>query len=753
MNRFRLIAFVSVLSCMFLTGAALAQSISVVSGNGQVLSPSNLQPQPMVVQVTDANGAAVAAGVSVNWVIASGYGFFLLTGTAQGTTTTDVNGQSSAYFSFGGILQQPDFTLPYVQSTLTATLANNTAASVTFTITQVVSSPNPSSAIPGAYIYTTIPDSLQGAAGTRGSAPVQVSVYATNGQVTHTVANAAVQLLNYQDPAQGPAITCVSGGALAGINTVLTDANGNASCTPLFGGIPGTGKAAVAAGGVPSATVTPSGLWQRQPDPSDPTIPLVQASAISQIPFSFKVTPGSPGNLKVTAGDKQSANPGQSLTAPLVAEVDDATGQPLAGIPVTWKATPANAVNFANQSSASDVNGKVSATVSLTGVASGAVQVTVALASDATKTATFTITAIPLISVTGLTIVSGNNQSVPVSTAFNPLVVQVNTSSGSAANIPVQFAVTSGPVTLSATTVNTDANGRAQVNVTAGTSTGSATVTATVSGNTQTFSLTVLPAAPPITAANFVNGADLQANSLSPCSLGAVQATAGTLGATGSAPTFPGIPLSVTNVRLTVGNLTAPILGVGTNLNNRDQITFQVPCGVVPGASVAATLTIGGSTSNVNLAIQPASPGLFTTLNSDGVYRVVLVRPDGSFVNLENPARRGETEVAFVTGLGPTTPPIALPSVFGGVAVPPPSGSVAQAYALAPQGTVIVGMAGQGVPLNYARLSEDIPGVFIVSFQIPSGIATGNNVSFSIGLLPAGASTAFYSATTKIPIQ
>ena len=112
---------------------------------------------------------------------------------------------------------------------------------------------------------------------------------------------------------------------------------------------------------------------------------------------------------------------------------------------------------------------------------------------------------------------------------------------------------------LSATAANTDANGRAQINVTAGSNTGAATVTASVSGNagvgTQVFNLTVLPAAPTLTAANFVNGADLQGNSLSPCSLGAIQAPLGTLGATGSAPTLPGFPLSSSSVKLTIGSL------------------------------------------------------------------------------------------------------------------------------------------------------------------------------------------------------
>jgi uncharacterized protein (TIGR03437 family) len=132
---------------------------------------------------------------------------------------------------------------------------------------------------------------------------------------------------------------------------------------------------------------------------------------------------------------------------------------------------------------------------------------------------------------------------------------------------------------------------------------------------------------------------------------------------------------------------------------------------------------------------------VFHTLLSDNVLRPILIRPDGSFVTLTNPARRGEDIVALATGLGPTTPSVATNSV-------PSPGSVA-----APQGTVVVGMNGVGVPLIGAKRSEDLPGVFLVTFRIPSDMATGNNVSFSIGVIPQGATTAFYSAPTRIPVQ
>jgi len=134
------------------------------------------------------------------------------------------------------------------------------------------------------------------------------------------------------------------------------------------------------------------------------------------------------------------------------------------------------------------------------------------------------------------------------------------------------------------------------------------------------------------------------------------------------------------------------------------------------------------------------SPGIFQTLNSDGVARAVLIRPDGSYVSLQNPARRGETEIAYVTGLGSTSPPVGT----GALPVPGTPATV--------QATVVPGMAGQAIPLVYAQLSEDLPGVYVVAFQIPSGMTTGNSVNFSIGAQVSGGATV-YSGLSKVPVQ
>ena len=108
---------------------------------------------------------------------------------------------------------------------------------------------------------------------------------------------------------------------------------------------------------------------------------------------------------------------------------------------------------------------------------------------------------------TTLTKVSGDAQTGATSTALvNPFVVEVKDGGGTNASynvpttpvafagVPVTFAVTGGGGTLSATTVATDATGRAQVTLTPGATAATQTVTATVTHAgrtlTQTFTAT-----------------------------------------------------------------------------------------------------------------------------------------------------------------------------------------------------------------------------------------------------------------------
>jgi uncharacterized protein (TIGR03437 family) len=157
---------------------------------------------------------------------------------------------------------------------------------------------------------------------------------------------------------------------------------------------------------------------------------------------------------------------------------------------------------------------------------------------------------------------------------------------------------------------------------------------------------------------------------------------------------------------------------------------------------VPATVTVGGASQTLNVNVLAASPGIFQMVMSDGVVRAVIERPDGSFVNISNPGRRGEIDMAFVTGLGPVSPQVAtnaLPILYT-----PSTVDTSQ---------VTVGVDNNGVPVIQAELSLDMIGVYTVQFQVPSDAPQGNNIAFSVAFSPAGAASRLYSAPSSMPIE
>jgi uncharacterized protein (TIGR03437 family) len=472
-------------------------------------------------------------------------------------------------------------------------------------------------------------------------------------------------------------------------------------------------------------------------------------------PLQFTVTAAAtPGMIQIVSGNSQSATPGQALASALVAKVADASGNALSGQAVTFTVSPSAAGTVSPSTATSGSTGLVSTLLTLSGSAVGSVQVTVALTGNTAISTTFSETA--NVQISGLQKNSGDQQSAITGAAFaQPLVVTVNGSNNQPlANYPVQFAVTAGSATLSASSATTNSSGQAQINVTAGTATGSVTVTATAGSYSDIFTLTVTPPGPVVTAASFYNGAGFQQGSLSPCGIAAIIAPGiapGIQGIAGSQivgplPTQIALGTAGTVVSVSFAGTLAPIYSA-SNVNGQQQLTIQVPCQVTPGASVPVTVNVGGATVTVNVAVQPASPGIFTSpMPADNVVRAAAVRPDGSYVTTTNPARIGEIVRIYATGLGTTNPALAT----GGV---PPLGS--QAFV---QGDVIVGYGnssggGGGVTAISALALEGTTGVFEVQFQVPADAATGSNVALSMGVIPVGSSTVYGSNTTKIPIQ
>lgn len=753
---------------------ASAQNISVFAGNGQLIcnlcgtitvnagvNSQTLQKfDPLYAKVTDANGNPMA-NVSVTWNVTSGGQFLTL--PANLTTQTDVNGITDITFTAPFTSQSANGP---EQSTVTATPTANPASVATFTLTQTALNSAGSYQILIDYTMNPvgtapIPGStLAGNSGSPGTSfqigvgGVGTALQNGNPGIIGPLAGVSIRLVNFQS---GATVTCAqdAGADPGSALTTSTNVGGYAyaTCTPIFGGS-GNGQFAIVVGGMVLTTATyADGSFVPAQPPYQSVYPTTDTTApqpdyagfFPTAPINLSVTPATVGTVQVVSGNSQTANVGQPLALPLVAQVNSTGGTPLANQTVTWSVSPAGAATLSSTTTNTGANGQTSVTATLASTASGAISIK---ATSGTFSATFSVTAVIPTQLSGVTKLSGDNQTARESTAFaNPLVVQVAVSSGSAANQTVQFSV-SGPVTLSSTTAVTGSNGQAQVTATAGATAGTATVSATVGSFTATFTLIVSPPGPQLTANSFVNGADFQTGSISPCSIATIMAS-------GLAPSLSGVVSSnslvgylnytVASDTVTVGGAQAPIYNVA-NIGGNQQLTFQVPCSVAAGANVPVVVTVGGGSATVNVTILPASPGVFQTQNTVNVSGygslplATIVKRDGTLVSPSNAARLGETVIAYVTGMGPTSPAIstnALP-IFG---VP---SSVT--------GQVIVGVQNAGVPVTFAQLSEDLIGVYLVAFQIPSNSPTGN-VVFSIGLVPTGSTKAYYSNAAAIYIQ
>src|ERR1022692_705980 len=276
---------------------------------------------------------------------------------------------------------------------------------------------------------------------------------------------------------------------------------------------------------------------------------------------AFTVNSGPPAIMKIIAGNNQNVNPGVEATSALVAEVTDLGGDPSNQAPVTWSVT-AGAATLINPSASSSSNGQVSAYIKPT---AGPVQVTVALANNSSVNVVFTVNVNSVI--TALQTVSGSGQTAKEGTAFaNPLIVLVNDNAAPVPGATVNFAVTSGPATLSASTATTNAQGLAQVTATAGATSGPVVITASIASGgttyTQTFDLTVIPPGPVITAVVNAAGFDQAPVVASPCSLVTIYGMGLAPGLQGVASAVIAPQTQVAGVTVHFGGVSAPILDV-----------------------------------------------------------------------------------------------------------------------------------------------------------------------------------------------
>ncbi|HET6576960.1 MAG TPA: Ig-like domain repeat protein, partial [Gemmatimonadales bacterium] len=312
-----------------------------------------------------------------------------------------------------------------------------------------------------------------------GNEPAAVTILEGDAQSGRVGAALADPVVARVTDAQGRPVTSVPvafvfmGGIDATVapDTATTDADGRASFQVVLGTEVGQGNAEVrvstAAGGRTLAA-----------------------------PLGFSAVSTDANELVAISGDGQSAPVGGALPDPLVVQVTDGFGNPIAGVDVGWAAAEGGSVSEATVPTGPDGFASVQVTL---GPNAGIQHTTASAPGLAGSPVTFAHTALPGAPTT-LERISGDGQSAVVGTSVpDPLVVRARDAAGNpVAGLGVTWVVTTGGGSVLPQNGTTGPEGLASTRWTLGQSPGGNTVTAVISGvGTVGFTATGNAGAPP----------------------------------------------------------------------------------------------------------------------------------------------------------------------------------------------------------------------------------------------------------------
>lgn len=164
------------------------------------------------------------------------------------------------------------------------------------------------------------------------------------------------------------------------------------------------------------------------------------------------------------------------------------------------------------------------------------------------------------------------------------------------------------------------------------------------------------------------------------------------------------LPTSVESVSVSVNGQLASVLYVTPT-----QVNFQVPWETALGPATVTVAVNGGPSNAVTVNVLGAAPGLFST--SSG--QAIVQNSDYTLNSPTNPAKVGSTIVAYLSGSGTVSPPVAD-------------------GAIAPIGTLVYLNSGSSATIGsstaqvaFAGLAPGFVGLVQVNIVVPSGLATG----------------------------
>ena len=179
------------------------------------------------------------------------------------------------------------------------------------------------------------------------------------------------------------------------------------------------------------------------------------------------------------------------------------------------------------------------------------------------------------------------------------------------------------------------------------------------------------------------------------------------------ASTLP-FPTTLGNVQVLINNTPAPLY-----LTSANQISALVPL-TATGTTASIIVVNNGQRSNTaEIPLAKSSPGIFT-IPPAGTGPGALLHANFTLVNAANPAKRGETILLFLTGLGPVTP-----IIQDGAAAP--SSPLSQV-----PGDVKVYIGGRQATVVFKGLAPGLAGLYQINLTVPANAPIGTAIPLAI---------------------
>jgi uncharacterized protein (TIGR03437 family) len=188
-------------------------------------------------------------------------------------------------------------------------------------------------------------------------------------------------------------------------------------------------------------------------------------------------------------------------------------------------------------------------------------------------------------------------------------------------------------------------------------------------------------------------------------------------------------PTTLNGVQVKINGRLAPIYYVSPT-----QMSVIVPYPTELQDFAQIQVTNGSTTSNaVTVFMNTTMPGVFS-LPQTGVGNGAVLHADFSVVNAAKPAKKGETVLVYLTGLGDVNPPV----TEGNAGPTNPLSTMTN--------DLQVFIDGIEATVSYAGLAPGLAGLYQINVQVPSDASTGN-VYIDISTPDA------YTSQVTIPVQ